>query len=155
MISHYNKLPFSNGDPRSSFILRSSIIGVVSPEVKLLSLPPTLSSRLIVGLPSTKLKELHSSDVGDTNGVKVGVAELGRVKNVSNPSPKLCEDNSVSSGLVGARFLTRFGRLLTRCCSCIEVLGNSVIESQFSSFLSGDPTLDRFEIFGDSSRSGM
>lgn len=144
--------PLRSGDWRSSFVLRSSIIiGVVSPEVMVDFLPPMLSSRLIVGL-STKLSELHSSDVGDTKGVSV-VSESGFTKNVSRPSPRLC-DKSVKRGRVGARTFWRFGRLLTRCWSVRDWLGNSVIESQFSS--SWAPTLTpRFDMLGDSSRSGM
>lgn len=145
--------PFSNGELRSNLIgLRSSSIGVVSSDVKQF-LP--FSSRLIVGL-STKLNELHSSDVGDTNGVSVlGVTEPGR-KNASMPSPMLCVDNSVTSGRLGARVFMRFGRPLTRCCSCSDVLGSSVIESQFSqsSFCSCEPD-ELLREFGDSRRSGM
>lgn len=151
---------FSNGEFRSIFIFLSSIIGVVSPEVTLLNLPtfPTLSSRLIVGL-STKLSELHSSDVGDTNGVNVvGVTEPGRCwgKNPSKPSPKTCDEGiSVNTGFVAALVFARFGLLFTKCWSCRLVLGKSVIESQFSLNLSGDLSFERLEMFGDSSKSGM
>lgn len=62
---------------------------------------------------STKLSELHSSDVGDTNGVSVvGVTDPGR-KNASNPSPIVWVESSVTSGRVGARVLARFGRPVT------------------------------------------
>lgn len=103
---------------------------------------------------STKLSELHSSDVGDTNGVSVvGVTDPGR-KNASNPSPIVCVESSVTSGRVGARVLARFGRPLTRCCNWNEALGSSVIESQFSSFLPAELfELRRDE--GDSNKSGM
>lgn len=57
---------------------------------------------------SIKLSELHSSEVGDTSGVRVvGVSEPGP-KNVSRPSPIAL--GSVSRALVGARVLVRFGR---------------------------------------------
>lgn len=145
--------PFSNGELRSNLIgFLSSSIGVVSSDVKQF-LP--LSSRLIVGL-STKLNELHSSDVGETNGVRVlGVTEPGR-KNASMPSPMEWVDNSVTRGRLGARVFMRLGRPLTRCCSCNDVLGNSVIESQFSqsSFCSCDPD-ELLREFGESNRSGM
>ena len=56
---------------------------------------------------SAKLSELHESDVGDTNGVKVeGVADL---KNVSIPSSKSVSTSAIK-GLVGARVLLRLGR---------------------------------------------
>lgn len=55
-----------------------------------------------------KLSELHSSEVGDTNGVSVvGVREPGP-KNVSRPSPIAL--GSVSKARVGARVLVRLGR---------------------------------------------
>lgn len=103
---------FNSGEPRSNLIgLRSSRIGVVSSEVK-----QFLPFWLIVGL-STKLSELHSSDVGETSGVSVvGVTEPGR-KKASIPSPMACVDISVTSGRLGARVFARFGRPLTRCCS--------------------------------------
>lgn len=143
--------PFSNGDCRSSFVFLSSIIGVVSPEVIVDFFPPMFSSRLMVGL-STKLNELHSSEVGETSGVNV-VSDSGFVKKVSSPSPRLCE-SSVNKGRVGARTLARFGRLFTKCCNANDVLGSSVIESQFSSSME-TPLAPRFEMFGDSNKSGM
>lgn len=66
-----------------------------------------------------------------------------------------CDDISVTSGRVGARVLTRFGRPLTKCCSCNDVLGNSVIESQFSPLsLFCEPT-ELFREFCVSNKSGM
>jgi hypothetical protein len=140
---------FRSGELLPSFMfLRSSIIGVVSPEVKLLYFP----SRLIVGL-STKLSELHSSDVGETMGVSVlGVTEPG-LKNVSKPSPILCDGPSASILRVGALVLARLGRLFTKCCNCNDVLGNSVMESQSSFCISVDESELRCD--GDSSKSGI
>lgn len=141
---------FNNGEFRSIFIgLRSSRIGVVSSDVK-----QFLPFWLIVGL-STKLSELHSSEVGDTSGVRVvGVTEPGR-KKASIPSPIACDDISVTNGRLAARVLARFGRPLTRCCNWSDALGNSVIESQFSqSFLSCEP-VELFRELGDSNKSGI
>lgn len=103
---------FNSGELRSNLIgLRSSRMGVVSSDVK-----QFLPFWLIVGL-STKLSELHSSDVGETRGVSVvGVTEPGR-KKASIPSPMACDDISVTNGRLGARVLARFGRPLTRCCN--------------------------------------
>lgn len=125
-----HETPLSIGELRSNLIgLRSSRMGVVSSDVK--QFLPLWSSRLIVGL-STKLSELHSSDVGETSGVSVvGVTDPGR-KNASMPSPIACADISVTSGRVGARVFGRFGRPLTKWFNCDDALGNSVIESQFS-----------------------
>lgn len=100
---------FIKGEARSNLIgLRSSRMGVVSPDVTLLKRPP--SSRLSVGL-STKDNELHSSDVGETSGVRVdGVAEPG-LKKASIPSLTPAVDpSSVMTGFFGARVLARFGR---------------------------------------------
>lgn len=70
-----------------------------------------------------------SSDVGDTTGVNVlGVVEPGR-KKASRPSPIDCETCSVRRFRVGARVFAFFGRFLTKCCSCWDVLGSSVMES--------------------------
>jgi hypothetical protein len=125
------------------------MMGVVSPDVTLLNLP----SRLIVGL-STKLSELHSSEVGDTMGVSVlGVTDPGR-KKVSKPSPMLCDGASANMLRVGARVLARFGRLFTKCCNWSEVLGSSVIESQSSFWISVDESWE-LRCEGDSNRSGM
>lgn len=145
--------PFNNGEFRSNLIgLRSSKIGVVSSDVK--QFLPLWSSRLIVGL-STKLSELHSSDVGETSGVSVvGVTEPGR-KNASMPSPMACADISVTNGRVGARVFTRFGRPLTKCCSCNDVLGSSVIESQFSPLSLFCEPAELLREFGVSNRSGI
>lgn len=148
-----HETPFNSGELRSNLIgFRSSKIGVVSSDVK--QFLPLWSSRLIVGL-STKLNELHSSDVGDTSGVSVvGVTEPGR-KNASMPSPMACVDISVTRGRLGARVFTRFGRPFTKCCSCNDVLGNSVIESQFSPLSRFCEPPELLREFCDSSKSGM
>ena len=124
------RILFINGEARSNLIgRRSSKMGVVSSEV-IWSLP----LRLIVGL-STNDKELHSSDVGDTRGVKVVGVTLPGLKNWSRPSPisLVPEPSTVTRGRVGARVLARLGLPLTKCCSWNEALGNSVMESQPSS----------------------
>lgn len=93
--------------------------------------------------------------MGETSGVSVvGVTEPGR-KNASMPSPMACDDISVTNGRVGARFLTRFGRPLTKCSNCVDVLGSSVIESQFSPLSLFCEPVELFRELGVSSRSGM
>lgn len=148
-----HEIPLSSGELRSSLMsLRSSRMGVVSSDVKQFLL--LWSSRLIVGL-STKLSELHSSDVGEISGVSVvGVTEPGR-KNASTPSPIEWDERSVTIGRVGARVLARFGRPFTKCCSCSEVLGSSVIESQFSRKSLFCRLIELPHELGVSSRSGM
>lgn len=149
-----HETPFSSGEFRSNLMpnLRSSKIGVVSSDVK--QFLPLWSSRDMVGL-STKLSELHSSDVGDTSGVRVvGVTEPGR-KNASIPSPMACVEISVTNGRVGARVFTRFGRPFTKCCNCSDVLGSSVIESQFSPLSLCCEPVELLREFGVSNKSGM
>lgn len=93
--------------------------------------------------------------MGETSGVSVvGVTEPGR-KNASIPSPIACVEISVTNGRVGARVFTRFGRPFTKCCNCNDVLGNSVIESQFSPLSLFCEPVELLREFGVSSKSGM
>lgn len=84
----------------------------------------------------------------------LGVTEPGR-KNASIPSPIECEEISVTSGRLGARVLARFGRPLTKCCNCNDVLGSSVIESQFSRKSLFCRLIELPHEFGVSNRSGI
>lgn len=93
--------------------------------------------------------------MGETSGVSVvGVTDPGR-KNASIPSPIACVEISVTNGRVGARVFTRFGRPFTKCCNCNDVLGNSVIESQFSPLSLFCEPIELLREFGVSSKSGI